>query len=262
MGLEANIFKNVINGKNVVDDLILLDKNGVLDEVLPELTALKSDPGQKGHKDNFLHTLQVVRQTCEMTDNKWLIVAAILHDIGKAPTKQYIKGIGWTFHNHEDVGSKMISQIFKRLELDPSKMEYVKNIAFWHGIVKELSDDNTSDSAIRRFDKNTIDFQDDLLLFCKCDITTKYAEKRQRFVNNVDDLKRRILEVRATDEAAKWRCPVTGEDIMKYLGIGAGRIVGQVKADIEKAIKNGEINDDRQEAWDYMVEISKKYMGK
>jgi putative nucleotidyltransferase with HDIG domain len=254
---ESKIFKNILDGSNIVNDLILLDKNGLLDNVLPELTNLKST--DKGHKDNFIHTLQVVRQVCEVTNDKWLILASILHDVGKAVTKRYVKGHGWTFHHHEQVGANMVDTVFDRLDLDKSKLEYVKNIVFWHGLVKDLTTDIANDSAIRRFDKETQGFQDDLLLFCKCDITTKYADRKKRLEDNIDRLKERILEIREIDKIAAWRPPITGQDIMDYMGLGPGRIVGQMKSRIEKAIKDGIIPETREAALEYMEKISKEY---
>ena len=269
-----NDFEKILkcDSKDIRDLLLSLEQSGIMKDILPELLALKGIERRdgKGHKDNYLHTLQVVQQTYEVTDDIWLRLVSILHDIGKAPTKRFDKKLGWTFHNHEFVGSKMIKPIFKRLDLDMSKLKYVIKLVKAHGKVKELTGndkdsdtmDNTTtkdfyvtDSAIRRFAKDMGDDVDDLILFCKCDLTTKYEIKKQRYVNDINLLSERISEIKKADEKAKWRSPITGQMIMDEYGLGQCREVGVIKSKIETAIKNGDIKDDYDEAYAYMLTL-------
>jgi putative nucleotidyltransferase with HDIG domain len=232
---------------------------GILDSLLPELTALKGVEIRegKGHKDNFLHTLQVVKQTAAITDNIWLRLASILHDIGKAPTKRFIEG-AWTFQNHELVGSKMIDDIFERFNLDKSKLDYVKKIVEYHGIAKELTKDMVGDSAIRRFTKEMGPYIDDIINFCKCDVTTANRLKKEQYKNDMDTLRKRIHEIKEKDEESKWRPPIDGNFIMKEFGV-SGRKLGQMKSDMEIAIKSGKIKDDFDDAYSYLLSIKDKY---
>lgn len=236
-----------------------LDKQGILEEILPELTALKGVDivnGQK-HKDNYFHTLQVVENTYKATSNIWLRLVSILHDIGKAPTKKFIKGQGWTFQNHEYIGGKMLKKIFKRFNLDFEYFPYVKNLIVNHGRPKELTKD-VSDSALRRLakDMETSQTLDDLFVFCKCDITTKFPDKLTRQQNALENVYQEVLRVVQMDKANEWRCPVSGQMIMDYFNLGAGREVGIIKKQIENAIKSGEIPDELEPALEYMKNIS------
>jgi hypothetical protein len=252
--------------KQVQPLLLELDKQGILEEILPELTALKGVDivnGQK-HKDNFYHTLQVVENTYKATSNIYLRLVAILHDIGKAPTKKFIKGQGWTFQNHEYVGCKMIHKILKRFRdsdgynyFHGKKYQYVKLLVKNHGRPKELTKD-VSDSALRRLATDMEDAQhlEDLFLFCKCDITTKFPDKLTRQQGDLENVYQEVLRVVQMDKANEWRCPVSGQMIMDYFNLGAGREVGIIKKQIENAIKSGEIPDELEPALEYMKNIS------
>jgi poly(A) polymerase len=239
--------------ENIYGLFFTLDKSGVLNTVLPELIKLKGKETKEGksHKDNFLHTIKVVEQTYYATKDHYLRLAAILHDIGKPKTKRF--NGNWTFHNHELVGSKMIKKIFKRLELDESKLEYVENIVRLHGKIKGLY--NTTDSALRRFYNSNKDIFDDLILFAKCDITTKYPDKREKLISEiiwVDENTKRVLK---EDEKSKWRCPITGYDIMEHFKV-SGKEIGEIKSRIETAIKTGQIPDTREDALKFMFSLS------
>lgn len=258
---EKNLLWNILNSSDPAQDLINLDDSGVLEHLLPELTGLKGVDiidGQ-GHKDNFIHTLQVVKQTAEASKNPWLRLVAILHDAGKKPTKRFDKSKGWTFQNHELVSSKMLVDVFNRFDLDKSQLPYVSKLVEYHGIAKELTKSGVTDSAIRRFSTELGDWVDDLLLFCKCDMTTASAIKRQRFQVELDSLKERIKDVKTNDEASKWRSPIDGNFIMKELNITPGRKLGLIKSEIERAIKANEIGDDFISAYNYLLEIKDKY---
>jgi tRNA nucleotidyltransferase (CCA-adding enzyme) len=201
----------------------------------------------------------VIKQTAEVTTNPWLRLVAILHDAGKAPTKRFDKTKGWTFQNHELVGSRMVSEFFDRFGLDKSKEAYVVKLIEYHGIAKELTKEGVTDSAIRRFTTELGDWVDDLLLFCKCDMTTSSVVKRQRFKIELDNLKNRIEDVKELDEKSKWRCPIDGNFIMKELDIKPGRKLGQLKQEIERAIKANEIEDNFLGAYNYLLKIKDKY---
>lgn len=258
---EKKLLWNILNSKDPSQDLLSLDKNGILDDLLPELTALKGVDviNGQGHKDNFLHTLQVIKQTSQASSNPWLILVAILHDCGKATTKRFDREKGWTFQNHELVSSRIVKNIFNRFDLDKTQLDYVSKLVEYHGIAKELTKNGVTDSAIRRFSTELGDWVDDLLTFCKCDMTTSSVIKRQRFQIELDSLKERIDEVKRGDEASKWRCPIDGNFIMKELDIKPGRKLGQIKAEIERAIKNGEIEDNFIGAYNYLLEIKDKF---
>ena len=235
-----------------------LDKQGLLTEVLPELTALKGVDivnGQK-HKDNYFHTLQVVENTYKASSNIYLRLVAILHDIGKAPTKKFIKGQGWTFQNHEFIGGKMVKKIFKRFDLDMNYYPYVKNLVTIHGRPKELTKD-VSDSALRRLAKDleTPQNLEDLFTFCKCDITTRFPDKLKKQQNALENVYQEVLRVVQTDKENEWRCPISGQMIMEHFNLGAGREVGTIKKQIENAIKSGEIPDELEPALEYMKNI-------
>ena len=259
--MEKKLIWNILNSKDPSQDLLNLDNSGILVNILPELTNLKGVDivNGQGHKDNFLHTLQVVKQTAEVSTNPWLRLVAILHDAGKKPTKRFDKAKGWTFQNHELVSSRMVKDIFNRFDLDKSKLEYVSKLVEYHGIAKELTKNGVTDSAIRRFSTELGDWVDDMLLFCKCDMTTSSVMKRQRFQIELDSLKDRIEEVRKNDEVSKWRCPIDGNFIMKELDIKPGRKLGLIKSDIENAIKNGIVEDNFMSAYKYLMVIKDKY---
>ncbi len=258
---EKYLLLNILNAPDPSIELSKLDESGVLEHLLPELTALKGVDivdGQK-HKDNFAHTLQVVKQTAEVSTNPYLRLVAIIHDAGKAPTKRFDKEKGWTFNNHELVSSRMVGDIFTRFGLDVSKKDYVIKLIEYHGITKELTKEGVTESAIRRFSTELGEWVDDLLLFCKCDMTTSSYSKRQKFQNDLEKLKERINIVKQKDEVSKWRPPIDGNFIMKTLDIQPGRKLGLIMTDIVDAIKSGRIEDNFDSAYKYLQTISNKY---
>ena len=242
---ETKLLLNILNSDKPDQFIVELDNAGVLSNLLPELTALKGieKVDGSGHKDNFIHTLQVIKQTKELTNDPWLIFVAVFHDIGKAPTKRYIKNIGWSFHGHEEKSAEMIIDIFNRFELDKSNFERVKELIFWHGHPKNLSIES-NDSSLRRFDKDIASNLEDILLFCKCDITTKYADKRAKYCDNVDTIYKRILEIREEDKIREYQIPVTGDIIMKDFGVKPSKFLGDVKTAAKEAVLKGESEGD------------------
>jgi len=241
--------------------LKLLDDAGLMKFILPELVALKGIEEIEGqtHKDNFYHTLEVVDNISPNTQNLWLRWAALLHDIGKAPTKRYDKKIGWTFHTHEFVGSKMIYPLFKRLKLPMGQpMKYVQKIVMLSSRPIALIDENVTDSALRRLLYDAGGEFDDLFVLCKADITTKNEKKQQRFKKNFILVEQKIREVEERDRIRNFQPPVSGEEIMNIFGIGPGREIGIIKNAIKEAILEGEIKNERESALNYMFELGKK----
>lgn len=241
--------------------LKLLDDAGLMKFILPELVALKGIEEIEGqtHKDNFYHTLEVVDNISESTDNVWLRWAALLHDIGKAPTKRYDKKIGWTFHTHEFVGSKMVYSLFKRLKLPMGQpMKYVQKIVMLSSRPIALIDENVTDSALRRLLYDAGDDFEDLFVLCKADITTKNEKKQQRFKKNFILVEQKIREVEERDRIRNFQPPVSGEEIMNIFGLAPGKEIGIIKNAIKEAILEGEIKNDRESALNYMFELGKK----
>lgn len=241
--------------------LKLLDDAGLMIFILPELIALKGIEEIEGqtHKDNFYHTLEVVDNISENTDNLWLRWSALLHDIGKAPTKRYDKKIGWTFHTHEFVGSKMVYTLFKRLKLPMGQpMKYVQKIVMLSSRPIALIDENVTDSALRRLLYDAGDDFEDLFVLCKADITTKNEKKQHRFKKKFILVEQKIREVEERDRIRNFQPPVSGEEIMNIFGLVPGKEIGIIKNAIKEAILEGEIKNDRESALNYMFELGKK----
>ncbi|CVK16517.1 HDIG domain-containing protein [Apibacter mensalis] len=241
--------------------LKLLYETKLLRRFLPELTDLQGIEeieGQK-HKDNFFHTLEVVDNISKTTSNLWLRWAALLHDIGKARTKKFDKKLGWTFHSHEFVGSKMILSIFKRLKLplgDPLK--YVQKLVHNSSRPISLITDDASDSALRRLLFDMGDDIEDLFLLCKADITTKNIKKQKRFKQNFDYVEEKIKEVEQKDKIRNFQPPITGHDIMEAFEILEGKQIGTIKEAIKEGILEGTIKNDYKNSYNYMLQLGKK----
>lgn len=250
--MEKTILINILNSKTPHIDLMDLDKNGILDNLLPELTALKNT--DKGHKNNYIHTLKVVEQTKEVTNDPIMILVAILHDIGKAVTKRFIPNIGWTFHHHEQVGANMLKSIFDRFGLDKKDFDRVYNLVKWHGHIKNLTEDS-ADSSIRRFDKEIGNYLEDIILFSKCDITTRFDDKRKKYCESVDYIHKRILEIRSEDKVREYQIPVTGQVIMKDFNIKPSKFLGDIKTAAKDAVISGEIDGDYDSVYNYIKDF-------
>jgi tRNA nucleotidyltransferase/poly(A) polymerase len=265
--ITDEFFKILKTEKPSIGLNVLMD-TGLLEIIFPEVYNLKGiDKVEKdgriyAHKDVFYHTLEVVDNICQMTDNVWLRFVALMHDIAKPPTKRFNNSHGWTFHGHEELGARCQKKIFRRLKLPMDKLQYVEKLVRLHQRPMALVDDEATDSAYRRLAAQAGGDLKDLFVHCKADITTKNKKKVEKYLRNYDRVLNKILEVQKNDKLKEFQSPVRGDEIMEVCDIKPSKLVGLIKNEIEEAILEGEIPNEYEEAKQYFILNKDKWLEK
>ena len=252
-------FMKIISSDNPVTGLKILNDTGIMKIIFPELHRLngiefiQEEDKVYGHKDVFLHSLQVLGNICEVTENPWLRFAALTHDIAKSVTKKYLPGTGWTFHGHEELGARRMAQIFRRMKLPLEHLPYVEKLVRLHQRPMVLVDDGVTDSAVRRLAFQAAEVLEDLFVLCKADITTKNPILSAKYLKNYDKVGKKVLDVQEKDKLREFQSPVRGEEIMELCKLKPSPAVGFIKSAIEEAILDGLIPNEYEAAKAYFV---------
>jgi poly(A) polymerase len=269
--------RQVVSQERIIDEFLkilespkpsiglqLLFDSGVMDIVFPEIANLAGVEQRKDyhHKDVFLHTLKVVDNISNATENVWLRFAALVHDIAKPQTKRFIEGTGWTFHGHEEIGARMMKPLFKRLKLPLTKLEYVEKLVRLHLRPIALAGEEVTDSAIRRLIVAAGEGLEDLITLCRADITSKNPRKVSKYLENYENVMRKVWEVEEKDRLRNFQSPVRGDEIMKICNLKPSKKVGEIKSAIEEAILDGKIGNNYDEAYQYLLEIKEQILNK
>lgn len=242
--------------------LKLLQNSGVLEIVFPEVSNLAGVEQRKDyhHKDVFLHTCIVLDNVAKVSENVWLRLAALLHDVAKPQTKKFVEGIGWTFHGHDEIGARMLNGIFKRMKLPLHHLEYVEKLVRLHLRPIALAKDEVTDSAIRRLIVDAGDDLNDLIVLCRADITSKDPKRVTKYLANYEKVMQKVIDVREKDKLRAFQSPVRGDEIMRVCNIPPSKKVGDIKKAIEEAILDGKIGNNYEEAFAYLMIIKDEFL--
>ena len=234
----------------------------MLEVIFPEISNLAGVEQRDDyhHKEVFLHTCQVVDNISKNTNNVWLRFAALVHDIAKPKTKKFVKGIGWTFHGHEELGAKMMKSIFKRMKLPFNKLNYIEKLVRLHLRPIALAKEDVTDSAVRRLIVSADDDLEDLITLCRADITSKNPNKVSKYLKNYDNVMKKVIDVRMRDKLRAFQSPVKGETIMQVCDLKTSKKVGEIKKVIEDAILDGKISNSYEEAYEYLLTIKENIL--
>lgn len=261
---KTDEFLKILKSPKPSIGLNLLQSTKVMEIIFPEISKMIGVEQRKDyhHKDVFYHTLEVVDNISEKTDDVWLRFAALVHDIAKPKTKKFIEGTGWTFHGHEELGARMMKSIFRRMKLPMNKLEYVEKLVRLHLRPIALVSDRVTDSAIRRLIVAADESLEDLITLCRADITSKNPGKVERYLQNYEIVMKKVLEVQEKDELRAFQSPVSGEVIMQVCNLKPSKKVGEIKNAIEEAILDGIIGNNYEEAYEYLIKIKDQFLNK
>lgn len=261
---KTDEFLKILKSPKPSIGLKLLQITKVMEEIFPEISQMigVEQREEYHHKDVFYHTLEVVDNISKKTNNVWLRLSALVHDIAKPKTKKFVEGIGWTFHGHEELGARMMKSIFKRMKLPMSQLDYIEKLVRLHLRPIALVSEDVTDSAIRRLIVTADEDLEDLITLCRADITSKNPEKVDRYLNNYEIVIKKVLEVKEKDKLRAFQSPVGGEEIMQVCNLNPSKKVGEIKTAIEEAILDGIIGNNYEEAYQYLLKIKDQFIEK